>query len=184
MAKNRGFSLIELLIVVAVVGLLTAIFVPNALLAIQKAKQRETMKDMVGIATAVADYITDAGEAPDAGNQSGPLLADSDFVKAISPSYIRKCPVRDQWGFSFRVYSGNAVGSTYSIPAEDIGADDFLIVSLGRDGLDGGTRTFTYLPDDLPSGLYEMRNMPDFNNDLINLNGTWLHAPRLSSRTD
>ena len=183
MVIKKGFSLIELLIVVAIVGLLTAIFVPNALLAIQKAKQRETMKDMVGIATAVADYITDSGEAPDAGNQSGPLLADSDFVKAISPSYIRKCPIRDQWGFNFRVYSGNTVASTYGIPAGDIGPDDFLIVSLGRDGADGGTRTFTYLPDDLPSGLYDMRSMADFNNDLINLNGTWLHAPRLTSRT-
>lgn len=184
MAKKRGFSLIELLIVVAVVGLLTAIFVPNALLAIQKAKQRETMKDMVGIATAVADYITDAGEAPDAGNQSGPLVGDSDFVKAISPSYIKKCPTRDQWGFNFRVYAGSAVGSMYGIPAEDIGPDDFLIVSLGRDGADGGTKAFTYLPDDLPSGLYEMRTMADFANDLINLNGSWLHAPRLTSRTD
>lgn len=182
MVKNRGFSLIELLVVVAVVGILTAISVPNALLAIQKAKQRETMKDIVGIATAVADYITGAEEAPDSGNQSGPLLADSDFVKAISPSYIRKCPVRDRWGFNFRVYSGSAVASVYSIPAEDIGPDDFLIVSLGRDGLDGGTKTFTYSPEDLPSGLYEMKSIPDFNNDLVNLNGTWLHAPRLTPK--
>jgi len=98
MEKNhKGFTLIELLIVIAVIGVLAAILIPNALSSIQKAKQKQTMKDIIGMATACADYITSTGYAPDAGNQSGPISASSDFITEIAPTFIKACPVLDQW---------------------------------------------------------------------------------------
>jgi len=183
--KLKGFTLIELLVVVAIVGILSALIIPNAITAIQKAKQKQTMKDIVGVATAIADYITDHGQAPDSGNQSGPLQVGCNFINAISPTYIKRCPITDKWGDPFRVYTGSAVSTVYNIPAEEIGADDFLIVSLGSDRADGGTITFTYNRNNLAAGLYEILSMDDFKNDLINFNGSWIHAPRImvSSRT-
>lgn len=180
--RAKGFTLIELLIVVAVVGILAALVIPNAMLTVQKAKQKQTMKEMVGIGTAIADYSTDAGAAPDAGHQSGVLLADSNFIRDISPSYIKRCPITDRWGTPYRVYTGSAVSNVYSIPAEGIGVDDFLIVSLGSDKKDGGTVSYVYQPNNLLAGLYLIRSMDDFKNDLINLNGSWLHAPLISVR--
>jgi type II secretion system protein G len=177
--QNKGFTLIELLVVVAVVGILAALVIPNAILSIQKAKQKQTMKEIVTIATAVASYATDAGAAPDAGNQAGPLLVNSNFVRALSPTYIKFCPINDRWGNPYRVYSGNAVAGVYSIPAEGLGGDDFLIVSLGSDKKDGGTVTYTYQPTNLAAGLYSINSMEDFKNDLINFDGSWLHAPRI-----
>ena len=177
---KRGFTLIELLIVVAVIGILAAIIIPNALAAIQKTNQKQTMRDIVSIATACASYITETGYAPDFGNQSGSLVAGSNFVSAISPTFIKVCPVSDQWAYAFQVYTGTAISNAYSIPAADLGDDDFLIFSLGKDRAVGGNVTYTYQAANPAAGLYNVDSMDDFTNDLVNMNGTWLHAPRVS----
>lgn len=179
--RHKGFTLIELLIVIAVIGVLAAILIPNALSSIQKAKQKQSMKDIIGMATACADYITSTGYAPDSGNQSGPINASSDFITEIAPTFIKACPVRDQWGFAFRVYTGTAVANAYGIPAAGLGDDDFLIASYGRDGEFGGTISFTFQESNPTAGLYTVRSMEDFKSDLVNMNGTWLHAPRIAA---
>ena len=95
--KERGFTLIELLIVVAIIGILAALLIPNGISAIQKAKQKGTMKDINVIAAAIMHYITDKGVAPSSNN--GPMTETADALSsALVPFYLKAIPAMDQWG--------------------------------------------------------------------------------------
>lgn len=65
MKKNvTAFTLIELLIVVAIIGILSAIAVPNMMSAQLKARLAQTYGSMKTIQTAIAAYNLDNGMAP------------------------------------------------------------------------------------------------------------------------
>ncbi len=62
--QRNAFTLIELLIVVAIIGILAAIAVPNFLNAQMRAKLSRVMADMRSIGTAIDMYSFDNGRAP------------------------------------------------------------------------------------------------------------------------
>ena len=64
MVKKRAFTLIELLIVVAIIAILAAIAVPNFLEAQTRAKVSRTRADMRSVATAVESYFVDRRAYP------------------------------------------------------------------------------------------------------------------------
>ncbi len=64
MRKTNAFTLIELLIVVAIIGVLAAIAVPNFLNAQTKAKITRAAADMRNISVAFGAYMADHNEFP------------------------------------------------------------------------------------------------------------------------
>jgi type IV pilus assembly protein PilA len=65
-ARNRkGFTLIELMIVVAIIIVLAAIAIPNYLKMVVRARKSAVMSDMKAIGTALEAYNTDWGGYPD-----------------------------------------------------------------------------------------------------------------------
>ena len=180
LTKAKGFTLIEVLIVVAIIGILAALLIPNAITAIQKSKQKGTMKDIVTIATGAADWITDNGAWSNGGvTHNGDLSSGDTFIRALSPFYVKIIPVNDQWGEPFKVYLGSTVGSQRNIGSTNVGDDDFLIESWGRNT----TRdSWTYNANQPTNGMYLVDSMDDFNNDLVNWSGSWIRAPRTATQ--
>ena len=167
-----GFTLIELLIVVAIIGLLTAILMPIFQEAIQKAKQKGTMADIQSLTKAIMMYVSDHGSAP--ANPNGALQAGGPFLADLDALHISNVPTTDQWGHPLRVWTGAGVSGHFGISSSDVGPDDFLIQSMGQDGVDEG---YVYSAAS-PIDYYSVNTVADFKKDLIMWNGAWIHAPR------
>jgi type II secretory pathway pseudopilin PulG len=100
-AKGTNTALIVVLVVVgglvviAVIGIVAAIAIPNFLTAKQRATQKRTMADIRSLSTAIEAYSTDKNEYP-----KGSTAAD--LAGALSPTYIKTVPAVDGWGHALQ----------------------------------------------------------------------------------
>ncbi len=172
--KNHGFTLIELLVVVTIIGLLAAFIVPQVATKIQDGKQKATMTDIKTIATAILSHIMENDEAPAVGIQEGPLTPGNEFIDIITRKHLQDCPVTDRWGNPFVIYTGTSVATFPGFRPDMVDRGDFLIISHGRFGESDG---FTFDPSDRQAGMYLVETKAEYENDLINWNGSWIRAP-------
>ena len=63
--RDRGFTLIELMIVMTIVGILASIAVPNYKWGIIKAKEAVLSESLYGINSAIDQFYADQGKYPD-----------------------------------------------------------------------------------------------------------------------
>ncbi len=106
--RDQGFSLIELLLVVLMIGILSTMVVPYLIDALHRAKQRRTMAELSLVGGAWMSWLTDQGGAASAGQSKifdRSDLADVDYLDLfgyLHPSetffYMQAVPQFDAWG--------------------------------------------------------------------------------------
>ena len=171
LTQQRGFTLLELLIVIVILGLLFSIVIPTALTSVNRARVKGTMKNISIISKAIAGYATDNGFVPD---QNGTYDPSSTFYTAIVPFYIKILPINDQWGNAFNVWCGSSADGHYGI-SEAI-KEDYLIASFGNDNIKEENFSFdTFFPED---GFFILSKRADFKKDLVMWNNAWIRQPR------
>jgi general secretion pathway protein G len=111
----RGFSLVELLIVAAIIGLIVAIAIPNLLNALNRSRQSRTVSDMRTLSNGLGIYNQDYAQYPTADSFSDFSAIAPDLVPFIGEGI----PVLDAWRFPLQYKSD---GQSYTL------------VSYGLDG--------------------------------------------------
>jgi prepilin-type N-terminal cleavage/methylation domain-containing protein len=83
---RRGFTLLELLIVVAIIAILVAIAVPNFLEASERALRAADCANLKAIATGLQCYYIDYAKLPPADAEAGPYSSISSTKIKIAPA--------------------------------------------------------------------------------------------------
>ena len=80
--KKKAFTLIEVLLIVAIIGTLSALLVPSYTNLLEKARINQGIKDIVKISRELDDFLIDNGTIPETLDE---LLQDSKPLDLIDP---------------------------------------------------------------------------------------------------
>ncbi len=125
--ETRGFSLLEVLIVVTIISAIATIAIPNLLRAIDRGRQSSTLADMRTLGSALERYAVD--------HLSYPTVDDALALRPeLEPDYVKQLPVRDGWGHPF-VFEVDDQGASYTLrsPGKDGAQQETKWVELTDD---------------------------------------------------
>jgi prepilin-type N-terminal cleavage/methylation domain-containing protein len=89
-ARRAGFTLVEIMIVVAIIGLLAAIAIPNFMRARAKSQQNACINNLRQIDSAINEWAMETGQAT--GANIGGISTVSAYIKLNSNSSVPGCP--------------------------------------------------------------------------------------------
>jgi general secretion pathway protein G len=123
--RDEGFTLIELMIVLFILGLLAALVAPRLMGRVGKAKQKTAQAQIQLLATALDLYHLDVGNYPSTEEGLKALRLKPETQAAWTGPYLDKEVPKDPWGRAY-VYKFPGAHGPYDL------------YSLGADGAEGG----------------------------------------------
>lgn len=124
--RRRGYSLVETLVALAIVGLLVSVAAPRLLNQLSNAKIKTASIQIASLSAALDIFFLDTGRYPTTQEGLAALVAKPNNIQNWSGPYIKgDGKLLDPWGNKY-VYQQETAGS-------------YKIISFGSDGVEGGT---------------------------------------------
>uniref|UniRef100_Q07N86 Type II secretion system core protein G n=1 Tax=Rhodopseudomonas palustris (strain BisA53) TaxID=316055 RepID=Q07N86_RHOP5 len=125
--RKAGFTLVEMLVVLAIIGLIVGIAAPRVFNQLAGAKVRAAKVQIESLKSALDLFFLDVGRYPTVSEGLGALIARPSNSAIWNGPYIKSAAVpHDPWNHEYIYHSPGRDGRPYDI------------VSLGADGRDGG----------------------------------------------
>jgi general secretion pathway protein G len=125
--RSRGFTLLELLVVIVIIGLLAAFVAPKYFGQIGKSKTQMARAQIESLDKAIDQYRLDTGSYPSTANGLAALSVQPASEGNWHGPYLKKGVPADPWGNAY----------IYKSPGSD--EREFEIMSYGRDNAAGGS---------------------------------------------
>lgn len=125
-SRQRGFTLLELLVVMVIIGLLVGYVGPKLWGQIGKSEKKAARAQISALGKALDTYRLDTGHYPTTEQGLNALVTRPANEPKWEGPYLEKAVPPDPWG---RAY-------VYKNPGEH---GDYDLLSLGKDGQPGGT---------------------------------------------
>jgi general secretion pathway protein G len=122
-----GYTLTEMLVVMAIIGLIAAVLTPGLIGQLGRARAKSAQMQLNTVAAAVEMFHSDVGRYPTQSEGLTALLAQPTGVDGWTGPYLKDPKLlQDPWGHSI-VYTPDSTGQS------------FTVTSYGRDGTPNGT---------------------------------------------
>jgi general secretion pathway protein G len=121
----RGFTLLELLVVMVIIGLLAGYVGPRLFAQIGKSEVKAAKAQMDALQKALDQYRIDTGHYPVTGQGLAALVQRPADAPRWSGPYLARALPPDPWGRPYQYTSPGSHG-------------DYDLLSLGKDGQPGG----------------------------------------------
>jgi general secretion pathway protein G len=130
-AGQRGFTLIEIMVVVIIIGLLAAVIVPSVISKVDEARVTKAKADIQSLETALTMFRLDNSKYPttDQGLQALVQQPTDPTIRHWRPGGYLQRVSKDPWGADYQYVYPGTHGAEYDL------------FTLGADGQPGGDGT-------------------------------------------